>query len=275
MIILIKLKKKYNPEIIYEVMFKMGFYYWNASSDSDYYHHKKGFNIQFRENSTIMISIDEFERLPEWLVKNNIIKLSNAEPSSLIDISNEKKSSSNANNFFYFSTLYGLQPKILVTFLEEFDKIYTSIENEKNNRSELAENTNNVDENYLKVVLDIKIIKEMFINQIQISKNKELKLFEDVSNTFKEDHVKLEAENKVKEINTFFNRTINDIKNVKDIKDYINKYNKIIIKINEDLNNIVKKTVKISSLVYVIDNVTEDDMYDKRDYISKFSIMFI
>lgn len=115
----------------------------------------------------------------------------------------------------------------------------------------------------------------MFINKINISKNEELKSFEEVSNTFKEEYIKLEAQNQVKQINAFFDKTIDDIENTKDIKDYINKYNKIIIKINEDLNNIVKKTVKISTLVYVIDNITEDDMYEKRDYISQFDIKFL
>ena len=130
-------------------------------------------------------------------------------------------------------------------------------------------------ENYLKIALNIKEIKEMFINKINISKNEELKSFEEVSNTFKEEYIKLEAQNQVKQINAFFDKTIDDIENTKDIKDYINKYNKIIIKINEDLNNIVKKTVKISTLVYVIDNITEDDMYEKRDYISQFDIKFL
>ena len=127
----------------------------------------------------------------------------------------------------------------------------------------------------MKIALNIKEIKEMFINKINISKNEELKSFEEVSNTFKEEYIKLEAQNQVKQINAFFDKTIDDIENTKDIKDYINKYNKIIIKINEDLNNIVKKTVKISTLVYVIDNITEDDMYEKRDYISQFDIKFL
>ncbi|WP_297204765.1 hypothetical protein [uncultured Brachyspira sp.] len=180
---------------------------------------------------------------------------------------------------------------MVISFIEEFDRIYTSIENEKNSSGNLvqadantsektteepSENTDNTaDENYLKIALNIKYIKEMFINQIQLSKNKELKSFEDVANTFKEDYIKLEAQNKVKEINDFFDKAANDIENTKDIKDYISKYNKIITKINEDLNNIVKKTVKISSLIYVIDNVTEDDLFEKRNYISKFDIRFI
>ena len=213
------------------------------------------------------------------------MKLSNTEPSTLIDIHY------NDGIIGSFSKLNNIEQKMIITFIEEFDRIYTSIENERNSSSNLvqadtnttektieesSENTDNITyENYLKIALNIKEIKEMFINKINISKNEELKSFEEVSNTFKEEYIKLEAQNQVKQINAFFDKTIDDIENTKDIKDYINKYNKIIIKINEDLNNIVKKTVKISTLVYVIDNVTEDDMYEKRDYISQFDIKFL
>lgn len=281
----LKLNKEYNDEIVYETMLKMGFYY----NDNDYIYYSK-YNIMDGYTSFLTYTVDEnriarfdsrglcLQILSECLVKNNIMKLSSTKPSTLIDVQKGD-----------FSELNNIEQKLLITFIEEFDRIYTSIE--KNSSSNLvqsdtnttektieesSENTDNITyENYLKIALNIKEIKEMFINKINISKNKELKSFEEVSNTFKEEYIKLEAQNQVKQINAFFDKTIDDIENTKDIKDYINKYNKIIIKINEDLNNIVKKTVKISTLVYVIDNITEDDMYEKRDYISQFDIKFL
>ncbi|WP_297297619.1 hypothetical protein [uncultured Brachyspira sp.] len=285
----LKLNKEYNDEIVYETMLKMGFYY-----NYNYMYYSK-YNIGNGYNSYLRYAVDEnriarfdssvscLKILSECLVENNIMKLSNTEPSTLIDIHyNDGISGS-------FSKLNNIEQKLCITFIEEFDRIYTSIE--KNSSSNLvqsdtnttektieesSENTDNITyENYLKIALNIKEIKEMFINKINISKNEELKSFEEVSNTFKEEYIKLEAQNQVKQINAFFDKTIDDIENTKDIKDYINKYNKIIIKINEDLNNIVKKTVKISTLVYVIDNITEDDMYEKRDYISQFDIKFL
>ncbi|MEI0551544.1 hypothetical protein R4K89_14710 [Brachyspira intermedia] len=287
----LKLKKKYNDEIACETMLKMGFYYDNNGC---YIYYSK-YNIVNGYNSYLSYAVDEnriaefysvdrrlFQILSEWLVENKM-KLSNTEPSTLIDTTYYK------NNNPKFTELNNIEQKMIITFIEEFDRIYTSIE--KNSSSNLvqsdtnttektieesSENTDNITyENYLKIALNIKEIKEMFINKINISKNKELKSFEEVSNTFKEEYIKLEAQNQVKQINAFFDKTIDDIENTKDIKDYINKYNKIIIKINEDLNNIVKKTVKISTLVYVIDNITEDDMYEKRDYISQFDIKFL
>ncbi|MEI0479189.1 hypothetical protein [Brachyspira pulli] len=288
-----ELNKEYNnDEIVYETMLKMGFYY---DRNSDYTYYSK-YNIVNGYNSYLSYAVDEnriaefyaddrllFTILSEWLVENNIMKLSNTEPSTLIDTTYYK------NNNPKFTELNNIEQKMIITFIEEFDRIYTSIE--KNSSSNLVQsdtnttektieessvNTDNITyENYLKIALNIKEIKEMFINKINISKNEELKSFEEVSNTFKEEYIKLEAQNQVKQINAFFDKTIDDIENTKDIKDYINKYNKIIIKINEDLNNIVKKTVKISTLVYVIDNITEDDMYEKRDYISQFDIKFL
>lgn len=282
--ILLKLNKEYNDEIVYETMLKMGFYgghRGNYSSDNICYYYGndlRNFDIMFNDN-TINIYTSS---ISEWLVENNIMKLSNTEPSTLIDTTYYKDG-------IKFTELNNIEQKMIITFIEEFDRIYTSIE--KNSSSNLVQtytntseknieessvNTENITyENYLKIALNIKEIKEMFINKINISKNEELKSFEEVSNTFKEEYIKLEAQNQVKQINAFFDKTIDDIENTKDIKDYINKYNKIIININEDLNNIVKKTVKISTLVYVIDNITEDDMYEKRDYISQFDIKFL
>ena len=288
----LKLKKKYNDEIVYETMLKMGFYY---DSNSNYMYYSK-YNIGDGYNSYLSYAVCEnkiarfiynnnllFPILSECLVENNIMKLSSREPSTLIDTNYKKEYSRK------FSELNNIEQKMIITFIEEFDRIYTSIE--KNSSSNLVQtytntseknieessvNTDNITyENYLKIALNIKEIKEMFINKINISKNEELKSFEEVSNTFKEEYIKLEAQNQVKQINAFFDKTIDDIENTKDIKDYINKYNIFIIKINEDLNNIVKKTVKISTLVYVIDNITEDDMYEKRDYISQFDIKFL
>ncbi len=292
MVITLKLNKEYNDEIVYETMLKMGFYY---DRNSNYTYYSK-YNIGDGYNSYLSYAVCEnkiarfiynnllFPILSEWLVENNIMKLSNTEPSTLIDTTYYKDS-------IKFTELNNIEQKMIITFIEEFDRIYTSIKNEKNSSSNLvqadtntpektieesSENTDNITyENYLKIALNIKEIKEMFINKINISKNEELKSFEEVSNTFKEEYIKLEAQNQVKQINAFFDKTIDDMENTKDIKDYINKYNKIIININEDLNNIVKKTVKISTLVYVIDNITEDDMYEKRDYISQFDIKFL
>lgn len=280
-----ELNKEYNDEIVYETMLKMGFYgghRGNSSSDNICYYYGnnlRNFDIMFNDNTIYIYP----SSISEFLFKNNIMKLSNTEPSTLIDIRY------NDGNSGSFSRLNNIEKKIVITFIEEFDRIYTSIEKNSSsnlvqsdtntsekNIEESSENTDNITyENYLKIALNIKEIKEMFINKINISKNEELKSFEEVSNTFKEEYIKLEAQNQVKQINAFFDKTIDDIENTKDIKDYINKYNKIIIKINEDLNNIVKKTVKISTLVYVIDNITEDDMYEKRDYISQFDIKFL
>lgn len=298
MVITLKLNKEYNDEIVYETMLKMGFYY-DGNSDYTYYSKYINYYNEYTYKAYLMYGVGEnriaifdsnvlyLEILSEWLVENNIMKLSNTEPSTLIEI-RYNYGSINSDSFL---GLINIEQKIVITFIEEFDRIYTSIENERNSSSNLVqadtnttgktieeslENTDNITyENYLKIALNIKEIKEMFINKINISKNEELKSFEEVSNTFKEEYIKLEAQNQVKQINAFFDKTIDDIENTKDIKDYINKYNKIIIKINEDLNNIVKKTVKISTLVYVIDNITEDDMYEKRDYISQFDIKFL
>lgn len=239
-------------------MLKMGFYY----NDNDNYTYYSKYNIGDGYNSYINYGVYKngiasfyarglyLQNLSEWLVENKM-KLSNTEPSTLIDTTYYKDS-------IKFTELNNIEQKMIITFIEEFDRIYTSIE--KNSSSNLVQtytntseknieessvNTDNITyENYLKIALNIKEIKEMFINKINISKNKELKSFEEVSNTFKEEYIKLEAQNQVKQINAFFDKTIDDIENTKDIKDYINKYNKIIIKINEDLNNIVKKTVK-------------------------------
>ncbi len=284
----LKLNKEYNDEIVYETMLKMGFYYdVYYSKYINYYNNGHTYKAYLRYGvdkngiARFHSNVLYLEILSELLVKNNIMKLSSREPSSLIDVQGGSS----------FLKLSNIEKRFIITFIEEFDRIYASIENEKNSSSNLvqadtnttektieesSENTDNITyENYLKIALNIKEIKEMFINKINISKNEELKSFEEVSNTFKEEYIKLEAQNQVKQINAFFDKTIDDIENTKDIKDYINKYNKIIIKINEDLNNIVKKTVKISTLVYVIDNITEDDMYEKRDYISQFDIKFL
>ena len=227
----LKLKKKYNDEIVCETMLKMGFYYDNNSSYTYYFK----YNIIDGYNSYLTYTVDEnriaqfsdnnaellFEILSECLVKNNIMKLSSTKPSTLIDVQEGD-----------FSELNNIEQKLLITFIEEFDRIYTSIKNEKNSSSNLVQsdtnttektigessvNTDNITyENYLKIALNIKEIKEMFINKINISKNEELKSFEEVSNTFKEEYIKLEAQNQVKQINAFFDKTIDDIENTKD-----------------------------------------------------------
>ena len=187
MIIELKLNKEYNDEIVYETMLKMGFYYDNNSSYTYYFKYNiiDGYNYsltytvyknriaQFSDNDAELL----FQILSELLVKNNIMKLSSREPSTLIDVQEGD-----------FSRLNNIKQKMIITFIEEFDRIYTSIENEKNSSSNLvqsdtntpektieesSENTDNITyENYLKIALNIKEIKEMFINKINISKKK-------------------------------------------------------------------------------------------------------
>ncbi|WP_297204766.1 hypothetical protein [uncultured Brachyspira sp.] len=91
MIYKFQLKKKYNDEIVYETMLKMGFYYLNFNN----YSNKKGLRIEFDENS-LVINMDSFSYLSEWLVQNNIMKL----PSSLINNIIEEN-----NQYTSFSTL--------------------------------------------------------------------------------------------------------------------------------------------------------------------------
>lgn len=120
-------------------MLKMGFYY----SGNAYTYYSK-YNIGDGYNSYLSYAVDEnriaefygvdrqlFQILSEWLVENNIMKLSNTEPSTLIDIHyNDGISGS-------FSKLNNIEQKLCITFIEEFDRIYTSIE--KNSSSNLVQ----------------------------------------------------------------------------------------------------------------------------------------
>ena len=83
MAIELKLNKKYNDEIVYETMLKMGFYYEGYGNPYNYYRYEN-YSIGFN-NNTIYINMI-YNVLSELMVKNNIMKLSSREPSSLIDV---------------------------------------------------------------------------------------------------------------------------------------------------------------------------------------------
>ena len=115
-----KLNKEYNDEIVYETMLKMGFYgghRGNSSSDNICYYYGnnlRNFDIMFNDNTIYIYP----SSISEFLFKNNIMKLSNTEPSTLIDVQEGD-----------FSRLNNIKQKMIITFIEEFDRIYTSIEN--------------------------------------------------------------------------------------------------------------------------------------------------
>ena len=133
----IKLNKEYKDEIVYETLLKMGFYYCMYYSK---------YNIMDGYTSFLTYTVDEnriakfygddrllFTILSEWLVENNIMKLSSTKPSTLIDTNYKEEYSRK------FSELNNIEQKLFITFIEEFDRIYTSIENEKNSSSNLVQ----------------------------------------------------------------------------------------------------------------------------------------
>ena len=167
MIIELKLNKEYNDEIACETMLKMGFYY---DRNSNYTYYSK-YNIVDGYNSYLSYAVDEnriakfydvdrrlFQILSEWLVENKM-KLSNTEPSTLIDIHY------NDGNSGSFSKLNNIEQKMIITFIEEFDRIYTSIE--KNSSSNLVQADTNTPE---------KTIEESSVNTDNITYKNYLKI---------------------------------------------------------------------------------------------------
>ena len=137
----IKLNKEYKEEIIYETMIKMGFLYCGNSS---YYYNSKGiqyngnYNVR-KYNSAISIYLGLFLSFyknnilaidggadwlyfSEFLARHNITKLTDIEPSSLIDVEYKERVYSNS-----FEGLSNIEQKVLITFIEEFDRVYNSI----------------------------------------------------------------------------------------------------------------------------------------------------
>lgn len=58
----------------------------------------------------------------EFLARHNITKLTDIEPSSLIDVEYKEK-----GNYYNFERLSNIEQKVLITFIEEFDRVYNSI----------------------------------------------------------------------------------------------------------------------------------------------------
>ena len=108
------------------------------------------------------------------------------------------------------------------------------------------------------------IINYFFEKHIERCK-KELENFE--NNKFKEvrEDLRVETRKYIEEINNFL-RSINS----ESFTDF-NGFNSKIKTFNEELNRIMKASANISTLVYVIQNVSEDDFYTYTDFISSFS----
>ena len=94
---------------------------------------------------------------------------------------------------------------------------------------------------------------------------KELENFE--NNRFKDirEDLKAEAKQYINGAKNFFGSI--DAENYSDF----NKFNGMIKTFNDELNRIMKASANISTLVYVIQNVSEDDFYTYTDFISSFS----
>ena len=108
------------------------------------------------------------------------------------------------------------------------------------------------------------IINYFFEKHIERCK-KELENFE--NNKFKEvrEDLRVETRKYIEEINNFL-RSIN----AESFTDF-NGFNSKIKTFNDELNRIMKASANISTLVYVIQNVSEDDFYTYTDFISSFS----
>ncbi len=108
------------------------------------------------------------------------------------------------------------------------------------------------------------IINYFFEKHIERCK-KELENFE--NNKFKDirEDLKAEAKQYINGAKNFFGSI--DAENYSDF----NKFNGMIKTFNDELNRIMKASANISTLVYVIQNVSEDDFYTYTDFISSFS----
>ncbi|MEI0566033.1 tetratricopeptide repeat protein [Brachyspira pulli] len=107
------------------------------------------------------------------------------------------------------------------------------------------------------------VINHFFKNNIERCK-KELKDFE--INKFKDvrEDLKTETRKYLEEINNFL-----DSINTENYTDFKN-FNKEIKTFNDELNRIMKASTNISPLVYVIQNIDEDEYYTYTNFISYF-----
>ncbi|MEI0478994.1 tetratricopeptide repeat protein, partial [Brachyspira pulli] len=108
------------------------------------------------------------------------------------------------------------------------------------------------------------IINYFFEKHLERCK-KESENFE--NNKFKEvrEDLRVETRKYIEEINNFFSSI-----NAESFTDF-NGFNSKIKTFNDELNRIMKASANISTLVYVIQNVSEDDFYTYTDFISYFS----
>ena len=108
------------------------------------------------------------------------------------------------------------------------------------------------------------IINYFFEKHIERCK-KELENFE--NNRFKDirEDLKAEAKQYINGAKNFFGSI--DAENYSDF----NKFNGMIKTFNDELNRIMKASANISTLVYVIQNVSEDDFYTYTNFISCFA----
>ena len=137
----IKLNKEYKEEIIYETMIKMGFlYYYNdkQGNRNKYYYNSKGIQydtdktsvhkiyvglfLSFDKNNILSIDMSNWLYFSEFLARHNITELTDIEPSSLIDVEHKERGYSPS-----FEELSNIEQKVLITFIEEFDRVYNSI----------------------------------------------------------------------------------------------------------------------------------------------------
>ena len=108
------------------------------------------------------------------------------------------------------------------------------------------------------------IINYFFEKHLERCK-KELEDFE--KNKFKDvrEDLRVETRKYIEEINNFLSSI-----SAESYTDF-NGFNSKIKTFNEELNRIMKASANISTLVYVIENVSEDDFYTYTDFISSFS----
>ena len=109
----------------------------------------------------------------------------------------------------------------------------------------------------------MQLINYFFEKHIEKCK-KELENFE--NNKFKEvrEDLRVETRKYLEEINNFLSGI-----NAESYTDFQGFNNKIKI-FNDELNRIMKASANISTLVYVIQNVSEDDFYTYTDFINSF-----
>ena len=76
----------------------------------------------FDKNNILSIDMSNWLYFSEFLARHNITKLTDIEHSSLIDVEHKERGYSPS-----FEALSNIEQKVLITFIEEFDRVYNSI----------------------------------------------------------------------------------------------------------------------------------------------------